>query len=113
MENKLIHVGKINVLTSQKRGPKILTRQLGSRIHEKQCYDKAFRRNEHISDSDNDSTSRQVSNESSVSTLLNIIDQYTTIYLKYKLRKSTECLILKLNNKFCKSVWNNEKYCFQ
>ena len=25
MENRLIHVGKINVLTSEKRGPKIIT----------------------------------------------------------------------------------------
>ena len=41
MENKLIHVGKINALSTQKRGPKVFTRQLGSQIHEKQCYDKA------------------------------------------------------------------------
>ena len=87
MENRLIHVGKINALTTQKRGPKIFTRQLGSRIHEKQCYDKAFRHNEHIlfQDSDNDSSSSQSSNDSSVSNISNNIEQYTTIDLKYKL----------------------------
>ena len=116
-KNQCINVSKtltknicINVW---KTWTKSFTRQLRSRIHEKQCYDKAFRLNEHISDSYNDSTSSQVSNDSSVSTLLNNIDQYTTIYLKYKLRKSTECLILKIHNKFCKSVWNNKKIVFQ
>ena len=43
MKNRFLHVGKINALSTQKRGPKIITRQLGLRIHEKQCFDKAWR----------------------------------------------------------------------
>ena len=43
MENRLIHVGKINAKTTQKRGPKIFTRQLGDRIYQQQCFEKAKR----------------------------------------------------------------------
>ena len=86
----------------------------------KQCYDKAFRHNEHIlfqsdkriSDSDNDSMSSQVSNDSSVSTISNHIDQYTSIDLKFKLRKYPDCLISKPNSKVCKPVWINKKINF-
>ncbi len=43
MENRLIHVGKINSKTTQKRGSKIFTRQLGERIYQQQCWQKAKR----------------------------------------------------------------------
>jgi hypothetical protein len=43
MENRLIHVGKINAKTTQKRGPIIFTRQLADRIYQQQCFDKAKR----------------------------------------------------------------------
>jgi hypothetical protein len=43
MENRLIHVGKINAKHTQKRGCKIFTQQLANRIHEQQCYQKTKR----------------------------------------------------------------------
>ena len=47
-ENRLIHIGKINGMMTQKRGPKVFTRQLGNRIYEKQSFDKAWRCNKHL-----------------------------------------------------------------
>jgi hypothetical protein len=43
MENRLIHVGKINAKHTQKRGCKIFTRQLANRIHESQSFYKTKR----------------------------------------------------------------------
>jgi hypothetical protein len=43
LENRLIHVGKHNSKFTQKRGPSVFTKQLGDRIHEQQCIDKANR----------------------------------------------------------------------
>jgi hypothetical protein len=39
-ENRLIYVGKQHASSIQKRGPKVFTRQLGNRIHVKQCSEK-------------------------------------------------------------------------
>jgi hypothetical protein len=39
-ENRLIYVGKQHASSIQKRGPKVFTRQLGKRIHERQCAEK-------------------------------------------------------------------------
>jgi hypothetical protein len=43
MENRLIHVGKINAKTTQKRGNKVFTKQLGDRIYHQQCFEKTKR----------------------------------------------------------------------
>ena len=97
MENRLIHVGKINALTTQKRGPTIFTRQLASRIHEKQCFDKAWRCNKHLLNThDNESIhSTNTFPTDSVSTVSSGGIFITTMKEKFSLRKQPDCIVRK------------------
>ena len=105
VENRLIHVGKINVLSAQKRGTKVFTRQVGPRIHEKQCFDKAWRCNKHLlpTDEHGSVTSDDTNSNSSMSTISFNIANVLTIDAKYLLRKSPDCIIQQYHNKCCQT----------
>jgi hypothetical protein len=77
MENRLIHVGKINAKTTQKRGNKVFTKQLGDRIYHQQCFEKTKRSldlEDNMSDDDSSGNSviSAISNDSEFSITRNL-----------------------------------------
>ena len=114
MENRLIHVGKINALSTQKRGPKIFTRQLGLRIHEKQCFDKAWRCNKHLLFNDDDKSDSTLNNSTSsnVSSISFLDNIPISLESKYSLRKVPDCTIQKFGNNYCQTKWRNKNINF-
>jgi hypothetical protein len=102
MENRLIHVGKHNSKTTQRRGPRIYTRQLGERIYEQELFLKTKRC---LGLPDLDDNNISSSEDSDVSTLSidHPLDSFTS--------KKRPCYKVWLRNNRIKFQWLTRKKC--